>query len=55
MRGGMVLDNTACGTATPCPVSLLTTGTGINDFTLNVGGDGGLMITYGAVIMNKVL
>ncbi len=51
---GLWLDNKACTTATPCPVSILQSGSGVNEFNLNDGG-GGLMIdTYGVVVMNKV-
>jgi hypothetical protein len=51
---GLWLDNKACSTATPCPVSILQSGTGVNEFNDNDGG-GGLMIdTYGVVVMNKV-
>jgi putative surface-exposed virulence protein len=50
---GMVLDNTACGTASPCNVSLLTSGSGVNEFHSN--GNWGLVInTYGIVALSKV-
>ncbi len=49
---GMTLDNTACGTATPCNVSLLTSGSGVNEFHSN--GNWGLVInTYGVVVLRQ--
>jgi hypothetical protein len=50
----MILDNTACGTATPCAVSVLTSGTGVNEFNQNDDGNGLQISTYGAVIVNNV-
>ncbi len=51
---GMLLDNRSCGTTTPCKVSILQSGSGVNEFNLN-DGSGGLRIdTYGIVVMNKV-
>lgn len=50
---GLQINNQDCTPATPCPVSLLTTGSGINEFSVN--GTFGLEIsTYGTVILNKV-
>lgn len=50
---GMSLNNTACGTAAPCSVSLLTSGSGHNEFSYNYGGGGLIIETYGAVVVNK--
>lgn len=50
---GMLLENIACGTATPCNVSLLTSGSGINEFNGNTNW--GLVInTYGVVALSKI-
>ncbi len=51
---GMWLDNTACGSATPCNVSLLTSGSGVNEFNSNDAGGGLRIETYGIVVANKV-
>jgi len=51
---GMYLDNTACGTATPCTVSILKTGNNINAFSANVGGYGLRINTFGAVVVNNI-
>lgn len=51
---GMWLENTACGTATPCNVSLLTSGTGYNEFSSNQSGGGLRVNTYGVIVANKV-
>ncbi len=50
---GLWIDNRDCTPATPCPVSILTSGSGINEFSYNeiYGLD---IRTYGAVILNKV-
>jgi hypothetical protein len=50
---GMWLDNTACGTATPCAISILQSGTGVNEFNYNDGGGGLKIDTYGVVVVNK--
>lgn len=50
---GMSLNNTACGTAAPCSISLLSSGTGHNEFSYNYSGGGLIIDTYGAVVVNK--
>jgi hypothetical protein len=51
---GAYLSNTACGTTTPCGVSLLTTGMGVNEFNVQDSGAGLIVYTYGAITLNKV-
>jgi hypothetical protein len=50
---GLWIDNRNCTTATPCPVSILTSGSGINKFSYNKL-NGLYITTYGAVILNKI-
>lgn len=51
---GLYVNNTYCGTATPCKVSLLTSGKGVNEFNGNNTGTGLEIATYGQVILIKV-
>ncbi len=51
---GLFLDNTLCGTTTPCLVNILKTGNNINDFSGNIGGYGLRINTFGAVVVNNI-